>query len=211
MRSPVNEDMILTHLKKTPQIHPSAYVAPNATICGDVMIGAGCRILFGACVVAEGKTLHLGENCIVMENAVIRSTDRHPATIGSHCLVGPHAHLVGCTLEDCVFVATGASVFHGAKLGYGSEVRINGVVHLRTELPAHATVPIGWIAVGNPAQILPPDQHDAIWAIQKPLNFPKFVYGVERPPEGASNMVETTSRRSETLGSHKDDIISHQR
>ncbi len=106
-----------------------------------------------------------------MENAVIRSTDKHPTEIGSHCLIGPHAHLVGCTLEDCVFVATGASVFHGARLGYGSEVRINGVVHLRTKLPAHATVPIGWVAVGNPPQILPPDQHEAIWALQKPLNF----------------------------------------
>jgi carbonic anhydrase/acetyltransferase-like protein (isoleucine patch superfamily) len=200
--------MILTHLNHSPIIHPSAYVAPNATICGHVIIGPGSRILFGACIVAEGKPLELGENCIVMENAVIRSTDNHPTKIGSHCLVGPHAHLVGCTLEDCVFIATGASIFHGAKLGHGSEVRINGVVHLRSELPAHSTVPIGWIAVGNPAQIMPPDQHDAIWAIQKPLNFPKYVYGVERPPEGESNMREITKRRSEALGSHKDDIVS---
>ena len=199
--------MIITHLNKTPQIHPSTYVAPNATICGDVIIRAGCRIMFGACVVAEGKTLELGEDCIVMENAVIRSTDNHPTRSGSHCRVGPHAHLVGCTLDDCVFVATTASIFDVAKLGYGSEVRINGVVHLRTELPAHATVPIGWIAVGDPAQILPPDQHDAIWAIQEPLNFPKFVYGVERPPRGESNMPQITQRRSEALGSHKDDII----
>jgi carbonic anhydrase/acetyltransferase-like protein (isoleucine patch superfamily) len=199
--------MIITHLNKTPQIHPSTYVAPNATICGDVIIHAGCRIMFGACVVAEGKTLELGDNCIVMENAVIRSTDNHPTRIGSHCLVGPHAHLVGCTLDDCVFVATGASIFHGAKLGYGSEVRVNGVVHLRTELPAHATVPIGWIAVGNPAQILPPDQHDAIWTIQEPLNFPKFVYGVERPLRGESNMPQITQRRSGALGSHEDDVI----
>jgi carbonic anhydrase/acetyltransferase-like protein (isoleucine patch superfamily) len=199
--------MILKHLGKGPQIHPSAYIAPNATVCGDVTIGVGCRILFGACVIAEGQPIELGENGIVMENAVIRSTDQHLTRIGAHCLIGPHTHLVGCTLEDCVFIATGASVFHGAKLGYSSEVRINGVVHLRTELPAHATVPIGWVAVGNPAQILPPDQHEAIWAIQKPLNFPKFVYGVERPPEGESNMPEITKRRSEVLGSHKDDII----
>ncbi len=199
--------MILTHLNKAPQIHPSAYVAPNATICGDVIIGADCRIMFGACMVAEGKALELGDNCIVMENAVIRSTDSHATKIGCHCLVGPHAHLVGCTLEDCAFIATGASIFHGAKLGYGSEVRINGIVHLRTELPAHATVPIGWIAVGNPAQILPPDQHDAIWAIQEPLDFPKFVYGVERAPAGKSNMLEITKRRSEALGSHKDDTL----
>ncbi len=199
--------MIVTHLNRTPQIHLSAYVAPNATICGDVRIGAGCRIMFGACLVAEGKTLHLGEYCIVMENAVIRSTDKHPTEIGSHCLIGPHAHLVGCTLEDCIFVATGASVFHGAKLGYGSEVRINGVVHLRTELPAHATVPIGWVAVGNPPQILPPDQHEAIWALQKPLNFPKFVYGVERAPEGKSNMPEITKQRSKILARHMEDIV----
>ena len=199
--------MIIAHLNKVPQIHPSAYVAPNATVCGDVRVDAGCRIMFGACIVAEGKTLELGANSIVMENAVIRSTDAHPTKIGAHCLIGPNTHLVGCTLDECVFVATGVSVFHGARLGYGSEVRVNGVVHLRTELPAHAIVPIGWIAVGNPVHFFPPDQHDAIWAVQEPLNFPRYVYGVERPRAGESNMPEITERRSEVLGSHIDDCI----
>jgi carbonic anhydrase/acetyltransferase-like protein (isoleucine patch superfamily) len=200
--------MVVTHLDKTPVVHPSAYVAPNAVLCGDVKVGAGCRILFGACVVAEGGRLELGENCIVMENAVVRSTARHSTRVGSHCLIGPHAHLVGCQLEDCVFIATGASVFHGARLGYGAEVRVGAVVHLRTNLPAHASVPIGWVAVGDPAQMLPPDQHEAIWAIQKPLDFPRFVYGVERAPEGESNMEEITRRLSEALGSHGDDLVS---
>lgn len=200
--------MIITHLNKTPRIHASAYVAPNATVCGEVIVGAGCRIMFGACVVAEGQALELGENCIVMENAVVRSTGSHPTRVGSHCLIGPHAHLVGCTLEDCVFIATGASVFHGAHLGYGAEVRVGAVVHLRTRLPAHASVPIGWVAVGEPAQILPPDEHERIWAVQKPLDFPRFVYGVERAPEGESNMEEITRRRSEALGRHRDDLIS---
>ncbi|HEX8650725.1 MAG TPA: gamma carbonic anhydrase family protein [Pyrinomonadaceae bacterium] len=200
--------MIVTHLDKRPRIHPSAYVAPNATVCGDVVVGAGSRIMFGACVVAEGGSVELGENCIVMENAVIRSTGKHQTKVGSHCLVGPHAHLVGCRLEDCVFIATGVSVFHGAHLGYGVEVRVGAVVHLRTRLPAHASVPIGWVAVGDPAQILPPDQHDAIWAIQKPLEFPRFVYGVERAPEGESNMEEITRRLSEALAGHGGDTIS---
>jgi carbonic anhydrase/acetyltransferase-like protein (isoleucine patch superfamily) len=199
--------MIVTYLNKTPRINTTAYIAPNATICGDVIIAAGCRIMFGACLVAEGQTIQLGENCIVMENAVIRSTDSHPTRIGNDCLIGPHAHLAGCTLEDCVFVATGVSIFHGANLGYNSEVRVNSVVHLRTKVPAHATVPIGWIAVGNPARNLPPDQHEAIWAIQEPLNFPKFVYGVERPADGESIMPEITRRRSEALGRHKDDVV----
>ena len=200
--------MVVTHLDKTPVVHPSAYVAPNAVLCGDVKVGPGCRIMFGACVVAEGGSVELGENCIVMENAVVRSTARHSTRVGSHCLIGPHAHLVGCQLEDCVFIATGASVFHGARLGYGAEVRVGAVVHLRTNLPAHASVPIGWVAVGDPAQMLPPDQHEAIWAIQKPLDFPRFVYGVERAPEGESNMEEITRRLSEALGSHVDDLVS---
>jgi carbonic anhydrase/acetyltransferase-like protein (isoleucine patch superfamily) len=91
----------------------SAYVAPNATVCGDVTVGAGCRILFGPCVAAQGEPVHLGDNCMVMENAVIRATDKHSMKIGAHCLIDPHAHLVGCTLENCVFVATGSSIFHG--------------------------------------------------------------------------------------------------
>src|SRR5690348_1601476 len=70
-----NLTMIITHKNKTPLIDSSAYVAPNATLCGDVIVGAGARIMFGACLIAEGQTLEIGENCIVMENAVIRTTD----------------------------------------------------------------------------------------------------------------------------------------
>jgi carbonic anhydrase/acetyltransferase-like protein (isoleucine patch superfamily) len=166
--------------------------------------------MFGACVVAEGKEIEIGENCIVMENAVVRSTDRYRTEIGSHCLIGPNAHIVGCTLEDCVFIATGACVFHGATLGYGCEVRVNGVVHLRTKLARGSVVPICWVAVGNPARILPPEEHEKIWAIQKPLNFPKYVYGVERAPKGRSNMKEITRRRSQALASHKGDIVLYE-
>jgi len=102
-------------------------------------------------------------------------------------------------------------VFHGAYLGYGTEVRVGGVVHLRSRLPADTTVPIGWIAVCDPAALFPPDQHEAIWKIQKPLNFPKFVYGVERASEGESNMREITQRRSDALRPHVNDVIVKQR
>jgi carbonic anhydrase/acetyltransferase-like protein (isoleucine patch superfamily) len=198
--------MILTHDGKRPSIHPTAFVAPNATVCGDVTVGAGCRIMFGACVIAEGQPISLGDNCIVMENAVLRSTDAHAMTAGQHCLIGPHTHVVGCTLEDCVFLATGVTVLHGARLAYNVEVRVNAVVHVRTELVAHSVVPIGWVAVGKPAMILPPDQHDQIWVMQRPLDFPRFVYGVERAPEGQTNMPEIASKRSASLGRHREDV-----
>ena len=194
--------MIVTHLGRSPRIDPSAYVAPNAVVCGDVSIGADCRILFGAQIIAEGGSIEIGRECIVMENAVLRSGARHSLAIGDNCLVGPNAHLVGCRIEDEVFIATGAAIFHAAHLGKGSEIRVNAVVHLKTHLPAGATVPIGWIAVGDPASILPPDQHERIWAIQQPLNFPLTVYGFEREE---ADMVKITRRLAGNLASHRKD------
>jgi carbonic anhydrase/acetyltransferase-like protein (isoleucine patch superfamily) len=194
--------MIVTHLGRSPRIDPTAYVAPNAVVCGDVSIGPDCRILFGAQIIAEGGSIEIGRECIVMENAVLRANARHSLNIGNNCLIGPNAHLVGCKIEDEVFIATGAAIFHAAHLGKGSEIRVNAVVHLKTHLPAGATVPIGWVAVGDPASILPPDQHERIWAIQAPLNFPLTVYGFEREE---ADMVKITRRLAANLASHRED------
>ena len=194
--------MLFAHNGKSPSVDPTAWVAPNAVLCGDVSVGPGCRILYGAQVIAESGSIAIGAECIVMENAVLRSSSAHPLRIGRNCLVGPNAHVVGSTVEDEVFIATGAAVFHASRLGKGSEVRIHGVVHLKTHLPAGAVVPIGWVAVGDPAQILPPDQHEPIWAIQKPLNFPLTVYGLDRDE---ASMIGITRRLSEALAAHATD------
>jgi carbonic anhydrase/acetyltransferase-like protein (isoleucine patch superfamily) len=202
--------MLLEHQGERPRIHETAYIAPTATVCGAVTIGAESRVLFGAVLVAEGGPVTIGEHCIVMEQAVLRGTARHAVHLGDHVLVGPHAHLSGCTVEDSVFVATGASVFNGARLGARSEVRINGIVHVNTAVPAGATVPIGWVAVGDPAQILPPDEHERIWAVQKTLDFPRTVFGLERVPEGESIMPELTRRYARALGAHRQDhVLGH--
>ena len=197
--------MILEHNGIAPRIAPSARVAANATICGDVTIGAGCSVGFGAVLTAESGPIVVGAHCVIMENAVLRGVKSAPLTIGDHVLIGPHAHLSGCTVEDEAFVATGASVFNLAVIGKGAEVRIGGVVHIRTVLPPGETVPINWVAVGNPAQIFPPDRHDEIWAIQKTLEFPKLVFGVERPQPGAPMMPTAMRRYSRRLGRHRDD------
>jgi carbonic anhydrase/acetyltransferase-like protein (isoleucine patch superfamily) len=199
--------MLIEHQGCRPRIDQSAYVAPTATICGDVVVGAHSRVLFGAVVTAEGGPVVIGTHCIVMEQAVLRGTRRHPLSLGNHILVGPRAYLTGCTVEDEAFLATGTTVFNGARIGRGAEVRINGVVHLKTVLPAGATVPIGWVAVGDPAAILPPSDHERIWAIQEPLNFPREVFGLERLPAGETIMDELTQRYSRALARHREDRI----
>ena len=197
--------MLLEHRGKTPHIHASAYIAPTATICGDVSIGENSRILFGATLVAEGGPVEIGANCIIMEQAVIRGTPGFPAHLGNAILVGPHAYLTGCVVEDSVFLATGTTVFNGAHIRTKAEVRINGIVHIKTKLPPGSMVPIGWVAVGDPAQIFPPTEHEQIWAIQEPLNFPRTVFGLERAPDGETIMPELTTRYVHALSRHFED------
>jgi carbonic anhydrase/acetyltransferase-like protein (isoleucine patch superfamily) len=197
--------MLVEHGGAVPQVHPSAYIAPTAVLCGDVHIGPDCRVLFGAVLSAEGGRVELGEQCIVMENAVLRGTPRDPLRMGSHVLTGPRAYLTGCSVEDDVFLATGTTVFNGARIGARSEVRVNGVVHLRTNVPPDTTVPIGWIAVGDPAQLFAPGDHDRLWPVQRELDFPGYVFGLRRAAEGESMMPELARRYTRALGQHQDD------
>jgi carbonic anhydrase/acetyltransferase-like protein (isoleucine patch superfamily) len=195
--------MRFEHLGAQPRIHADAVVAPTAVISGDVTIGAGCQVLHGAVITAEGGPVTLGEDVIVMENALIRASATNAVHIGSHVLVGPMASVSGATIADDVFLATGTRVFNGARIGTRSEVRINAVVHLRTVLPPESVVPIGWVAVGDPAQVLSPDRHDEIWALQHDLDFPGYVFGLDR--ETPDLMTQLTQRYGSSLARHRDD------
>ena len=195
--------MLYEHLGARPRIHPTAVVAPTAVISGDVEIGADCQVLHGAVITAEGGPVTLGENVIVMENALVRATATNPVHIADHVLVGPMASVSGAVVETEVFLATGTRVFNGARIGTRSEVRINGVVHLRTVVPPDTTVPIGWVAVGDPVRILPPDRHEEIWAAQRELDFPGYVFGLDR--ETPDLMVQLTERYGRSLARHADD------
>lgn len=196
--------MILEHRGRSPRIHPSAYVAPTAVVCGDVAVGERARVLFGAVLTAEGGPVTVGAHSIVMEGAVLRGTPRHPCRVGEHVLVGPRAYLTGCRIGSAAFLATGSAVFNGAVVESGAEVRINGVVHLRTRVPGGETVPIGWVAVGDPARLFPPERHEEIWKIQRELDFPGTVFGMDRQPT-AEFMPKMTRRYARALGEHRRD------
>ncbi len=193
--------MLIEHEGKRPSVDESAYVAPTAVVCGDVTVGRDSRILFGAVLTAEGGRVEIGERCIVMENAVLRGRETHPVLLGDHVLVGPHAHVNGSDVGDGCFLATGTSLFPGSRLGRDVEVRINGVVHVNSVLEDGALVPIGWVAVGDPASVLAPSDHDEIWRIQKPLDFPGTVYGLPREAPARERM----GRQTAWFAAHRDD------
>jgi carbonic anhydrase/acetyltransferase-like protein (isoleucine patch superfamily) len=193
--------VLLEHRGKAPSVHPSAYVAPTAVLCGDVRVGADARVLFGAVLTAEDGSVEVGERCVIMENALLRGRARHPTRLGDDVLVGPFAHVNGADIRDGCFLATGAAVFPGARIEARCEIRIHGVVHVNTVLPAGSTVPIGWVAVGDPATLCPPERHEEIWAIQRELDFPGTVHGVPRGTDPTTLM----RGQSAWFGAHRDD------
>ncbi|MFG6280276.1 gamma carbonic anhydrase family protein [Microbacterium sp. 5K110] len=195
--------MRFAHLGAEPRIHPDAVVAPTAVISGDVTIGPGCQVLHGAVLTAEGSRIVLGEHTVVMENALVRASSTHAVHVGAHTLIGPMASVAGADIGAEVFLATGTRVFNGAEVGDRCEVRINAVVHLRTVLAPETVVPIGWVAVGDPVQLLSPDRHDEIWAAQKELDFPGYVFGLDR--ETPDLMIQLTERYGRSLARHAHD------
>ena len=115
--------MLTRHRDREPVIHPTASVASSAVIVGAVRLGPGARVLHGAVLSAEDGEIVVGEDTIVMENALIRARAGHPVSIGAAVMIGPHAHVNGSTVEDEAFIATGASLFPGSRIGAGAEVR----------------------------------------------------------------------------------------
>ena len=196
--------MILIHRGERPVIPESAYVAPSAVLCGAVTLGERARVLHGAVLTAEDGEIWIGDDVVIMENALVRGRSRHPATVGDSVLIGPYVHLNGATVEDEVFIATGASLFPGSVAGRGSELRINSVLHVNSRLAPETTVPIGWVAAGDPAQLFSPDRHEALWQVQAELDFPGTVYGVPR----GTPLRTIMARQVEFYGAHQDDQIA---
>jgi carbonic anhydrase/acetyltransferase-like protein (isoleucine patch superfamily) len=196
--------MLYEHLGARPRIHDTAVIAPTAVISGDVEIGPGCQILHGAVITAEGGPITLGENAIVMENALIRATAANAVRIGAHTLVGTLASIAGATVGEEVFLASGARVFNGALVGRRCEVRVNAIVQRRAVLPEATVVPIGWVAVGDPVQLLSPDREAEISAAQPDLDFPGHVFGVDR--DTPDLMVQLTERYGSSLARHAGDV-----
>ena len=166
-------------------------------------------MLHGAVLAADGGAVEVGADCVVMEHAVLRGTPRHPLTVGDHVLAGPHSYLTGCSIGDEVFIATGAMVFNGARMGRASSVALGGAVHIGCVVPPQTRVPIGWVAVGDPARVYPPEEADSIRAgLEEAGGFLPFVFGTD-PAAGRGEQMRAAMRRYASFlsRSHRSDEL----
>jgi len=195
--------MEIRHRDAVPSVDPAAYVAPTAVLSGEVRVGPGSCVLHGAVLTADGGPVRVGANCVIMEQAVLRGTPAHPLAVGDHVLVGPHAYLTGCDIGDEVFIATGAMIFNGARMGRASSVALGGGVHIGCVVPPQTAIPIGWVAVGDPARMYPPGEVAPIRAgLAEAGGFLPFVFGTDRAADRGEQMRTAMGRYSRALARH---------
>ena len=202
--------MLISHRGSTPSVDPSAFVAPNATLVGDVRVGPRARIMYGAILDAEGSTITVGEACVIAENAVLRAvtSPAWPVELGDHVFVGPHATVLGAVVERCAYLATGAVVLQGARVARGACVAVHALVHARTVIAPEAFVGPSCVAVGE--EIFRPDQVDEIARAISGLDFAGTAFGTGstwgvEPGHRTRRYEEMAEVRVAEFGAHLDD------
>jgi len=208
--------MIIKHRGIEPQIDPSAYVAPTATIVGNVKIGARTKVMFGAVLNSEGAEIYVGENTIISENAVIRATASgnkdHPVNIGDNVFIGPQATILGATLETCSYIATGVTILQGAQICSGSVVTVGALVHANSVIPEDFFVPPSMIAVGDPVHLYSPGQTEEIGEAIMSVGFASVAFNIDASGKSRAEVYkETTLVRSKEYEAHSSDQIVKKR
>jgi carbonic anhydrase/acetyltransferase-like protein (isoleucine patch superfamily) len=201
----------IRHRGQAPQVDPSAYVAPTATLVGDVRVGARARVMYGAVLDAEGSRIEVGEAAVICENAVLRASAAagadQPVVLGDHVFVGPHATLLGCTVGRCAYLATAAAVLQTARLGAGAVVAVGGFVHARTVVPDEFFVPPHTLAIGDPLRVLAPGDPEAPDAIRG-IGFAAVAFGVDASWTDRITRYERIAEvRVAEFGAHTDDTL----
>lgn len=131
----------------TPEIPEDCYIAPNATIVGDVVMGKGCTVWFNAVVRGDVNSIRLGENVNVQDGAVIHCTYQKSKTIvGDNVSIGHNAILHGCTIDNDVLIGMGAIVMDNAHISSNSIIAAGAVVLSGTNVEP------GTIYAGVPAR-----------------------------------------------------------
>jgi len=114
---------------KSPQMGEDCFIAPNATVVGDVTMGNQCSIWFNAVIRGDVNYIKMGDKVNVQDNAVIHCTyQKHPTNIGNNVSIGHTAIVHGCTLHDNVLIGMGAIVMDNAEVQSNTIIAAGAVV-----------------------------------------------------------------------------------
>jgi carbonic anhydrase/acetyltransferase-like protein (isoleucine patch superfamily) len=131
----------------SPRIGADVYLAPTATVIGDVHIGDRANVWFGAVLRGDAARIEIGSETSVQDNVVVHCAKGLPTIVGARVTVGHGALLEGCVIEDGSLIGMGAIVLQHARVGAASLIAAGAVVSERTEIPS------GVLAAGVPATV----------------------------------------------------------
>lgn len=132
---------------RTPDIHPSAFVAPTASVIGDAHLAERSSAFYGVSVRADTATITVGAGSNLQDNVVLHADAGFPCTVGAGVSVGHNAVVHGCTVGDNVLVGMSATIMNGAVIGAESLVAAGAVVLEGTQVPPRSLV------AGVPAKV----------------------------------------------------------
>lgn len=141
------EEQIERFLGRQPVIAPSAFIAPNTFIVGDVEIGEEASIWPGCSLRGDIAPIRIGAHSNIQDCSVVHVADNLPAVVGEWVTVGHKAMVHACTIEDEVLVGMGAIILDGARIGARSIIGANATVTM------HAEIPPGSLVLGSPAKV----------------------------------------------------------
>lgn len=149
----------------SPQFGENNWLAPNATIVGNVVTGNDCTFWFNCVVRGDVNAIVMGNRVNIQDGAVIHCTYKKTKTIiGNNVSIAHNAVVHGCTIEDEVLVGMGAIIMDGAVIGKNSIIAAGAIVTQNTIVPARS------IYAGNPAKFLKNVSHDAAEVFMRTAN-----------------------------------------
>lgn len=141
-------ERIAHFLGKQPMIHPTAFVAPGATVIGAVTLGEETSVLFNSTIRADINAITIGARSNIQDGTVVHVADAHGTSIGELVTVGHNAIVHACTVDNEVLVGMGAIIMDGAEIGARSIVGAGALVTRGTKVPP------GSMVLGSPARVV---------------------------------------------------------
>ena len=139
--------MILSFNGKHPKIGKQVFIAPTAVIIGDVEIGDGASIWYGAVLRGDMDPIRIGANTNIQDNCTVHTDYGHPVHIGVCVTIGHNVVVHGCTIEDNCLIGLGALILTGALIRTGSLVAAGAVLKEGQEIGPQS------LAAGIPARV----------------------------------------------------------
>ncbi len=130
----------------SPLVAPSAYIAPNATVVGKVILAERSTVWFGATLRGDNETISIGAHSNVQDSAVLHTDPGFPLSIGVNVSIGHQAMMHGCTVGDGCLIGIQSIVLNGATIGKGCLVGAGALITERKVFPD------GCLIIGSPAK-----------------------------------------------------------